>query len=203
MADLPTTSSSITTRSSVDSNIILIGRILHQILGAKLPSNRQVLQVFFYNMRIAKFSSKESAKLSVNMASVFWQQARIPIREEHKCCEKLIKIYDEWNRVRKTSSKGKPHSKQGEFVGKLDDLFDIAHANALQMIPAEEDRQFLLKQREKGRPGCMAGVDLKMYAQEKRSIERKDKEEARKRRHSEMLKQSIGRYIHDFVFFLI
>ena len=35
-----------------------------------------------------------------------------------------------------------------EFSSSFDDLFDIAHQNTLKMIPIEEDRQFLTKQRE-------------------------------------------------------
>lgn len=56
--DLPSTSTSsselqVRTRSSEESlrNINLVGKTNHQINGAKLPSKRQVLQVFFYNDR--------------------------------------------------------------------------------------------------------------------------------------------------------
>ena len=41
----------------------------------------------------------------------------------------------------------------------LDDLFDIAHADALKMIKIEEDKLFLISQRKKGRPGSMSGGD--------------------------------------------
>lgn len=37
--------------------IVIVGDVLHQILGSKLPSNKQVLQVFFYNMRFVKLSA--------------------------------------------------------------------------------------------------------------------------------------------------
>ena len=40
---------------------------------------------------------------------------------------------------------------------KLDTLFDIAHANAEQLITNEEDRQFLQLQRE-SRTGCIGPV---------------------------------------------
>ncbi|CAH0556961.1 unnamed protein product [Brassicogethes aeneus] len=187
----PTTSTRITRATdNVLRHINLIGVVKHQITGAKLPSNREVLQVFFYNMRFVRLTSKESAKLAVSAASMFWHQARLPIREAHKCGEKLMKMYDTWNRVRKDSSKGIPHTKRAEFMEKLDDLFDIAHASALKMIHFEEDRQFLLKQRQKGRPGCMAGVDINLNRREKRSWERKDKEESRKKKHLEISQET-------------
>ena len=46
----------------------------------------------------------------------------------------------------------------------LDDLFDISHANALNMIVLQEDKDFLLTQREKGRRGYMRSVDKTLAA---------------------------------------
>lgn len=86
-------------------NIALVGQVSHQIVGAKLPSNRQVLEVFFYNTRYVKLNAKESAKLAIDAVSIFWQQARIPMREAHKCAVKLLKMHDEWNIVKKKKPK--------------------------------------------------------------------------------------------------
>ena len=36
-----------------------------------------------------------------------------------------------------------------DFQDKLGDLFDIAHANALEMIKIDDDKEFLIAQREK------------------------------------------------------
>lgn len=49
--------------------------------------------------------------------------------------------------------------KEADFVEKLADLFDIAYGNALKMVADPENAVFLQLQREKGRPGCIAGVD--------------------------------------------
>lgn len=49
-------------------------------------------------------------------------------------------------------------------------------------------------QRQKGRPGCMAGVDMNLHAREKRASERKEKEQLRKQKHDEALEQR-GTYI--------
>lgn len=59
--------SSVKTRQADEKErqIALIGHVSHQIVGAKLPSNRQALQVFFYNMRFVKLSAKESANLTM------------------------------------------------------------------------------------------------------------------------------------------
>lgn len=198
MSDLPSTSTpqlakpSATTRSVVKPShlIDLIGFTSHQILGAKLPSKRQVLQVFFYNMRFVHLDQNESAKLAIDAVLIFWQQARIPTSRVDVGVKKLLKLYSNWVTIQKVAPSKRSDVRWAqaaaqEFVDGLDDLFDIAAAKALEQINIEEDRQFLILQRQKGRPGCMAGADMNLYAREKRSTERKEKEESRKRKHEE------------------
>ncbi|KAL4714691.1 hypothetical protein ACJJTC_012608 [Scirpophaga incertulas] len=48
---------------SSKKDIFLVGNIKHMITGAKLPSNRQVLAVFFYNIREVGLKVNESANL--------------------------------------------------------------------------------------------------------------------------------------------
>ena len=45
---------------------------------------------------------------------------------------------------------------------------DIAHQNALDMIIIEEDKLFLIVQREDGRRGYMSEVDTDLAEKEKR-----------------------------------
>lgn len=92
--------SNVTTRNDVVNlrRIDLIGYTMHQITGAKLPSNRQVLSVLFYNMRFVDLTAKESAKLTIRAAQIFWEQARIPVRKEDKCVDKLLKLYEMWKK---------------------------------------------------------------------------------------------------------
>jgi len=62
---------------------------------------------------------------------------------------------------------------QEAFKASLDDLFDVAHQDAMKIITIEEDRHFLQAQREKGRRGTMVGVDRKLYNKEQRVLKRK------------------------------
>lgn len=39
-------------------------------------------------------------------------------------------------------------------------FFYIAHADALDIMAVDIDKQFLINQRQKGRPGSLIGVDL-------------------------------------------
>ena len=75
---------------------------------------------------------------------------------------------------------------EAEFVCNLDDLLDISHLRALDMITIPEDRGFLLAQPEKGLGGSMVGMDAKLTATEKQSIERREQVLVRKRRMEDL-----------------
>lgn len=63
------------------SEIYLVGYEEFQVLGCKLPSIRQTLQVFFYNHRSVKLNIRQSATLTIQEISIFWDKAKIPIRK--------------------------------------------------------------------------------------------------------------------------
>ena len=139
--------------------LFLIGYINNQITCSKLPSKSDCLKVLFYNMIITKLSINDSATLVIEECIMFWKKARIPTQEFHKCKEKLKKLYEEWKCLLKNKNKTNQSLKQKEqlFADSINDLFDIAHQNALNTIRIQEYKLFLIKQREKGRPGSMLG----------------------------------------------
>lgn len=196
-----------TKRLRSDDDIMLIGVMDHQITGAKLPGRKQVLQVLFYNLRIVGLNLRESSRLVVAEVSTFWQKARIPTHHEKHCIEKLEKLYNKWRDItkhhgRKTECQNR---KETEFQDKLDDLFDIAHANAFELIKIQEDKEFLKKQREKGRPGCMLGTDKIVMQKEKRKTiqkeqenQRRIKEDERKELYEQQIQRGIQLYILSF-----
>lgn len=187
-------SSSVTTRSVDESvyNIKHVGRVTHQIVGAKLPSKRQILQVFFFHMRVRKFSAKESRLLAAKEVLLFWEKARIPTQFISRCVDKLEKLYNTWDKLNKTTAEkaGEKQKRELElFVEELDNLFDIAHADALKTIKKQEDRDFLESQRKKGREGSMIGIDRTLAGKEQRKADRIEKEQQRKRKYNEMMQR--------------
>lgn len=68
--------------------------------------------------------------------------------------------------------------KEKIFVDKLDDLFDMAHADALSIIKDQDVREFLNLQRQKGRIGCLLGIEEKKQADEEKRQIRLEKEKA-------------------------
>lgn len=159
-----------------------------QIIGAKLPSNGQVLRVLFYNLRKVKLNLRSSAHLVVKEVEVLWEKARIPTKKFQRSIEKVELLYQEWKTLQKTCKRRNQlqEKKEQDFINKLDDLFDIAHANALDIISIQEDKLFLLNQRKKGRPGSMIGGDRALLLKEQRKEVRKKGEELKRSSHQEV-----------------
>lgn len=170
-------------------NVFLIGVPSHQINGAKLPSNRQVLAVLFYNIREVKLTVSESANLVIRECIIFWEKARIPTKAFPNCVKKLVDLYHVWRELQKNCKKTQDTFKNREncFKINLDNLFDIAHADAFERMKIEEDKVFLRKQREPGRPGSLGGVDRKLAEKEERVRQRRLEEEERNVRQRELL----------------
>lgn len=61
--------------------------------------------------------------------------------------------------------------KETDFELKLEGLSDIAHANALDIITIEEDKQFLINQKLKGRSSFMYGINYENLERERRAAE--------------------------------
>lgn len=165
-----------------DNDIYLIGSIEHQIIGRKLPSNRQVLSVYFYNTRVAKLNEQESAKLVADEVSIFYAKARIPTALSHNNLLKVIRLKNEYREVQKIAHKTTQSNidKEKQFIEKLDDLFDMSHKNAMAMIKDKDIRDFLVAHREKGRNCCFLGIAEKQDEIDRRREMRAQQEEVRK-----------------------
>lgn len=170
------------------TNIFLVGNECSQILGSKLPSNKQALCAFFHNHRTVKLSVRESAALVIQEISVFWAKARIPVQLKQRCILKVEKLHQEWKALLKSKGKTNQKCRDNEiaFMENLDNVFDIAHSNALGMMTIEMDKQFLESQRQKGRPGCMLGDDVVLNRKENRKAQREMDAESRKQKHSDV-----------------
>lgn len=179
-----------------DTKIYILERIEHQIVGSKLPSNRQVLGVFLFNMREFNLSLKDSARLVIEEASIFWEKARIPISEKWYCIRKLETLYNTYKDLQRSHTRQSElqTKRENEFIDTLDDLFDIAARNALTSMKNEIDREFLIAQRKKGREGSLIGVDQKESEKEEKRGERKRKEVENVSKRKTVAEQEKQRY---------
>lgn len=176
---------------SQGENIYLIGESSLQIVTCKLPSNLDVLRLLFFNLRTVKLSLRASAKLVSEEVIVFWTKARIPVQRLDHIVTKVEKLYNEWRAIQKHSRRQSDLDKKNEtdFIDRFNDLFDVAHAEALSMIQIPEDKVFLLNQRKKGRVGYMLGIDKKLADEELKAQEKQQKIQSRKEKESANLKR--------------
>lgn len=153
-----------TSRIILRQNIYLIGDVDTQIIGNKLPSKLQVLKVFFYHIRILKLKLRDSAEICIDEVKVFWQKAQIPTKRKDHCIDQLLKLYEQYQLLQKSINRDSNKIKEDEFKSSLLNLFDIAHANATQMVN-ENIMHFLTQQRQDGRVGYIANIESDDYEQ--------------------------------------
>lgn len=156
-----------TTRSS--TKIWLVVHTIPKITGGQLPSNGDVLRVFFHIHRTVKNTVAVAASVTKEILP-FWERARIPTQLPKNVTQKVLGLHAKWCALGKNRSRNRPadQAAQQTFREDLEDLFDYAASDAISRIVIEEDRQFLLAQREKGRRGLMARVDKKLTELEAR-----------------------------------
>ena len=99
-------------------------------------------------------------------------------------------MFREWEKLKKNKENKAKRSealqqKENEWKEGLEDLFDISHARALEMIKIQEDKEFLLAQQEKGRRGKMGNVDLALAKKEAASQKRAENFKRRREQEEE------------------
>uniref|UniRef100_A0A2S2PCY9 Uncharacterized protein n=1 Tax=Schizaphis graminum TaxID=13262 RepID=A0A2S2PCY9_SCHGA len=177
--------------TSKDRGIWLIGGTLESITGSKLPSKKQMLHRFFHLHKYEKKSIQSSATITTREISAFWEKAKIPTQKECHVIEKIKKIHCKWQSIKKSASRRTSKQLEAEsvFVSDFDNLFDIAHKDALTLISIKEDKEFLLAQREKGRRGSMGPIDTKLSKKEERTKQRQLQNELKIKKETERLKK--------------
>ncbi|ESN93261.1 hypothetical protein HELRODRAFT_181206 [Helobdella robusta] len=135
-------------------DIYLLGQPLKTaILGNKLPAKGEVMRRFLYIHLLEKMTVRDSETAVIREVFPIWQRARISTTQEYNAIKKLDDMFKLWQGL-------KIHSKRNQM------LKDI-----------QEDRKFLLAQREPGRRGYMSGIDKNLALKEARSYERKRRQE--------------------------
>lgn len=94
--------------------IYFIGYSSNELTGSKLPSNKEVLKVLFFNMRIVKNTLRESATLVVQEVLVFWEQAQIPVQELKHCINKIERLHRKWRGLQKHAGRTTKGHKERE-----------------------------------------------------------------------------------------
>lgn len=149
-----------TSSASGGIDIPFVGRTIDRINGNKLPSNREVLQLYFHHVNFIRKDTNESAKFAIRRAQEYWKSVDIPTQQYYRCKLKFKKLYEELRNMRKCYPRGNDidRKRASEFESVLDDLFDIAVQNA-ELLITENKRTFLQNQRMKERVGVFNDVE--------------------------------------------
>ena len=149
------------------AEIYLLGSVIESLSGSKLPSNGDVLRLYVHKLKSAQ-TKHDAAVTVIKKVQLFREKARIPVRHTDHATAQLEELVHKWERLKK--NKGRTTATQvaneAALTDTFNDLFDVAHQDALQIVKIEEDKQFLLAQREKGRRGVMTGVDVSQTKEE-------------------------------------
>lgn len=141
----------------IGSKVYLVGYESQKISGCKLPTNRQVLGVFFNKHRSLKLEVNKSAWEVSNEVTEFWMGAGIPVLSVRQVGRKIRNLYSEWMKLHKNKNRKSSvqKTKEKQFHTKLDKLFDVAARNVVDSLsPTSND--FLQSQRKKERRGVIS-----------------------------------------------
>lgn len=139
------------------TNIWLVGQTSSFLSQTKLLSKRDVLSIFFHYKNELNLNIREAAHCATNDVLLVLKKANIPTTLKNKVIDKSEGLIKEWQKLMKNKENKSERSEglrknEEEWKMALEALFDIAHADALSMMKIEEDKEFLLAQRQKGRP---------------------------------------------------
>lgn len=167
----------VVTRKSTD--IWLVGQTLTTLSQTKLPNKREALSIFFHYKNDLNLNIRDSAQCAATDVLIVSEKANIPTRLKKHVIDKIENLFRERQKLKKNKEKKTKCSdfikqKEEDWKLSLEGLFDIAHANALNTMKIDEDKDFLLAQRQKGRPGKMGPVD-KSFVKKVTELERKKK----------------------------
>lgn len=177
---MASTSSSVSTRTS--AGVWLVGKSVACMSHARLPSNHDVLKTLNFHHIEEKQTVRQSVKNTVISVLEIWEKARIPTQRIDAAERKLNKLFETYNRLKK-NRKTKLEScriKENLFKSNLLKLFDIAAKDALKLMKNEEDKKFLIMQREDNMSCSMAGVDMNLSQRESRKRKRQTEMNVRK-----------------------
>ena len=157
--------------------VFLLGHTNDSLIGAKLPAIGDVMHLYLHKLKNCAKTKHEAASQTISEVEPFWHKARIPMRPRHHAIDQLENLMSRWEKLKK--NKGRRTNTQiaheEDLTETFCNLFDIAHQDALSLIKIEEDKAFLIAQREKGRTGVMAGVDVSLVKKETEMLHKLDK----------------------------
>ncbi|XP_044588829.1 uncharacterized protein LOC123268012 [Cotesia glomerata] len=118
----------------MNKEIRLIGIPVQKLTERKLPKVKEVMRVFFYQLKVLKFSIKQSAKNSADKVIELWKINQIPTSGASNVVKKILRFHSEWLKLQKDFNQKSDKVKEKEFQTDLEQLFDIVSKNSLKGV---------------------------------------------------------------------
>jgi len=172
-----------------ETEIWLVGQLSSSLSLTKLPSKNEVMALFFHYKLTEKQKIRGASCSTAADVMNVWAKAGIPTCRKQHVIAKIEAMFQEWKNLKKNKENKvkrslKLQQKEGHWKKRLKHLFDIAHSNALNLITIQEDKDFLLAQREKERRGKIMNVD-KVLMNKQEKLEKRKEELAKRRKREE------------------
>lgn len=105
----------------------LFGTETEDFVANTLPSNRDVLNVYFYHQRIKNKSPSESRKITLDKVVFQWSEQNIPTRESQNITRQFDKLYKMWKATYKNCKRSskRQNEKQSLLSRVLGEQFDV------------------------------------------------------------------------------
>lgn len=136
-------------------NIYLIGPTKSRFEGRKLPTHRQVLQLFVHKHSEDKLTIRHSATETIKELRKIWQTSEIPVRQALNSTNHLVALHKRWINLKKNRLRMQSKAqldKEKTFNDLLDKLFDVARHNVNEELTADQ-KLFLKSQQSEFRRG--------------------------------------------------
>lgn len=172
----------------------LLNTTLEELSGSKLPLNLQVLRrIMFIRDEYPNSKTRSTAKIVYDeLVSKFWGPSRIPMKNEKKCIDQIVGLFQTYEQLKKTPLKRRKTAENSErirlFLDEMQSLCDLSDRDVEQKLRQSGnpewriDLEFLLGQRKTPQVGSMEGVDNILAMKEKRKEEESRKAESRKQK---------------------
>ncbi|KAG0721680.1 hypothetical protein GWK47_045966 [Chionoecetes opilio] len=131
------------------------------ILGSRLPSREQVFLFFMYQHHVFKKTVPDSVSATSEKLKAIWGKAKLTTKTDANIRKKSPKSVRGYQALKKigTGKTDGAELKRKIWKGDLEDLFDISSADVLERRDIlDEDKSFLISQREDRSSSSMAGV---------------------------------------------
>lgn len=110
---------------------------MQKISERKLPTVKEVMSVFFYQLKVLKCSIKQSAKNATDQVIELWKNNQIPTSGSTNVIQKILRYHNRWLKLQKSFVRKKSSAQNKNviiFQNEIKALFDIVDHKSIKLL---------------------------------------------------------------------